>query len=57
MLKEFKKEKSLPVNIKVTADDKKELQKKANEYTQGNLTAWIVYAGKNYVPKPEELTK
>lgn len=40
-----------PVNFKVSLADKKRLHAQAEKYTNGNLSAWLRYAGVMYSPK------
>ena len=35
----------------------KKLQELANQYTNGNVTAWLLYCALNYKPKKKELEK
>ena len=35
----------------------KEIQTKANLYTDGNLSEWMLHASLNYMPNKEELEK
>lgn len=45
------KSKALPLlNLKVSGKDRKVLNAKAKKYAGGNLSAWLRYAGSNYVP-------
>lgn len=55
-LKKKKKTKLLKKDFRLSEEELNELQLKANLYTEGNLSEWIVYAGINYVPKKSELT-
>lgn len=45
-----KKEKLTLINIKVSEKDRKRLMIQAKRYAEGNLSAWLRYAGINYVP-------
>lgn len=46
-----KKSKALPLlNLKVSGKDRKVLNAKAKKHAGGNLSAWLRYAGSNYVP-------
>ena len=45
------KSKALPLlNLKVSGKDRKVLNAKAKKHAGGNLSAWLRYAGSNYVP-------
>lgn len=39
------------LNIKADGKDRKVLQKKADKYANGNLSAWLRYAGSHFIPK------
>lgn len=45
-----KKEKLTLINIKVSEEDRKLLMSQAKRYADGNLSAWLRYAGIHYVP-------
>lgn len=45
------------VNIKMDAETHELLMKKAKRNADGNLSAWLRYAGSKYVPKPDEKVK
>lgn len=42
------------IGIKCQAKEKNALQRKANIYTDGNLSAYLIYAGLNFVPGKED---
>lgn len=43
--------KALPLlNMKCSSKDRKVLEAKAKKHAGGNLSAWLRYAGSNYVP-------
>jgi len=49
--KKASKSKALPLmNLKVSGKDRKVLNAKAKKHAGGNLSAWLRYAGSNYVP-------
>ena len=55
-LKTQKKEtKDESVRIRCHKEEKQRLQLKANLYTNGNLSEYLLYAGLNYIPVKEEL--
>lgn len=41
-------------NLKLGGKDRKALKEKAKLFTKGNLSAWLRYAGLQYVPKKGE---
>lgn len=41
-------------NLKLASKDRKALKEKAKLFTKGNLSAWLRYAGLQYVPKKGE---
>ena len=45
------------INVKWTDKDLKELKKKADKYTNGNMSAWIRYAATQLDPKASDLTE
>lgn len=55
MIKE-EKEKPKPVHVKCSKEQLEVLQKKADQYTKGNLSEWLRYAGTNCIPPKSELT-
>lgn len=44
-------------NIRISEEEKKALQKKADKYTEGNVSDWFRLAGANYEPTKDELKK
>lgn len=61
MLKAMKERELKLVNVKVTAWERAELQKRADQYcrkpghARGNLSEWLRYAGLNHEPSDHEL--
>jgi hypothetical protein len=53
-LKRPKKTKEETVKARCDSQDRNALQLKANLYTEGNLSEWLVFAGKNFVPSKED---
>ena len=43
------------VLTRFTISDYEHVKELAEEYTNGNMTAWIVYASTRYVPSEDEL--
>jgi len=41
----------------MTAAQEKQIQKKADLYTEGNFSKWIRYAGMHFVPMEKEIIK
>ena len=41
--------------LKIDPKDFEIVVEKANQFTGGNVTAWIIYASTIHEPKPEEL--
>lgn len=41
--------------VKMTVQDFLKIQDKANEYTNGNFSAWMRYAALNHRPKKSDL--
>ncbi len=54
-LKKLKKDEMIMRTFKLTALELKELEAKANKYTDGNVSLWLRYAGKNHVPAAKDL--
>lgn len=54
-LKILAREKTTTINLKMTAKEKAELERKAKLYANGNLSAWLRYAGLHLVPSKKEL--
>jgi hypothetical protein len=44
----------IPIHIKLTKSERVALQKRANWFALGNLSAWLRYTGLRYVPKRGE---
>jgi len=57
MLKSSIKEKKMILPIKLTKEEKKQLQEKADKYTGGNVSAWVRYAAIKLEPKSADLHK
>lgn len=55
ILKHLIKEKSKLFNFKILPSELEIIQKKANEYYEGNVSGFLKYAALNYVPKRDEL--
>lgn len=54
----IKKKKTIKCNfigLRVSDKELNDLKLKANLYTEGNLSEWLLYSGLNYSPKKEEL--
>ena len=45
------------VYLRLSEREKKELQNLANQYTNGNVNAWLLYCALNYKPKKKELER
>lgn len=43
------------IQIRCKQEEKNVIQSKANLYTEGNISEFILYASLNYVPSKEEL--
>ena len=58
-LKQFEKSegKKIVKTYRATKGQLKRLQELANQYTNGNVTAWLLYCALNYKPKKKELEK
>lgn len=54
-LKKDKKKKTGFVGGRCTQIDYNNIKTKANIYCEGNISEWIIYAAKNYVPRKSEL--
>ena len=50
MLKHLCKEKRVNVNLKATKEEIKIIKEKADEFTKGNVSAWVRYASMNCKP-------
>lgn len=42
------------INFRITKEEEQKLLKLAHKYTEGNLSAWIRYAGLHHVPKKKK---
>ena len=56
-LKKAKKNKTELVGAKCTLKDKHAVQRKANIYTDGNISEYILFAALNFVPSKEDFEK
>ena len=54
-LKKKKNQKQNFIGLRASDEEKNKMQIKANLYTDGNLSEWIIYSGINYSPKRDEL--
>lgn len=45
------------ITVKCPSEISDELQKMANKYTNGNLSAWLRYAGLNCIPRKEDIAQ
>lgn len=54
-LKKEKKTKFKRIEVRASEQEKNDIQLKANLYTDGNISEWIIYASMNYKPKKSEL--
>lgn len=43
------------IRVRLSDEELNEITRKAMQYTDGNLSAWVLYASKNYVPSKDEL--
>lgn len=53
LIKPIRKDSS--ITIKIPAHEKEQIQKKADLYAQGNMSAWLRYVALNHKPKKNEL--
>ena len=56
LLKKLQDEKRKNFTMRMSQEELKTLQAKADLYTNGNLSEWIRYAAFNYQPKKSELS-
>ena len=56
MIKEINISKRKCLTIKATRLEKAQMQKQADKYANGNLSAWVRYAALNYIPTAQELS-
>ncbi len=56
-LKRPVKTKEESIRIRTKEKDKNRMQAKANIYTEGNLSEYIIYAALNFVPSKEDFEK
>ena len=54
-LKKKKKAKENFIGLRTSEKEHNNIKMKANLYTDGNVSEWLVYAGLNYKPKKEEM--
>lgn len=53
-MRKKKQNKTTTINIKLPEELKECLQKFADRYADGNISAWLRYSGMNYVPQKGE---
>lgn len=56
-LKRKKEYRTEHLRVRCKEEIKNELQRKANIYTEGNLSEYILFAALNFVPKKSDLVK
>lgn len=56
-LKKDKKNKTSKISFRCTEDAENKLQTKANLYTEGNISEYLVYAGLNFIPDKNDFEK
>lgn len=56
MLKSLVKTKLKIQNFKASAEDMITFKKKADQYTNGNVSEWIRFAASNHRPRKSQLT-
>lgn len=54
-LKKKKKTKHHFIGLRASDEEHNEIKIKANLYTDGNISEWMLYAARNYQPKRDEL--
>jgi len=54
-IKKKKKTKSEWIACRVSKEEQNDIKIKANLYTEGNVSEWLIHAARNYAPKREEL--
>jgi len=54
-LKKAKKNKMYCVAARCTDEDSKRIQTKANIYTEGNISEYLIYSALNFVPDKDDL--
>lgn len=52
-----KKKETKAINFKLPTEEFDLIQKQADKYTNGNLTAWLKYSGTYCRPDPKHLVK
>lgn len=58
VLKEFEKkygQNRVTTNVKVSDEEQAMIEKKAKQFTKGNVSAWIRYAATKHIPTKREL--
>lgn len=55
MIKKIAKEKPKLINFKVTKVEFDEILERAQKYTGGNISLWLRFAGRNFVPKHKDI--
>ncbi len=53
-LKKSKKNKTSKISFRCLEEEENKLQQKANIYTDGNLSEYLLFAGLNFVPSKED---
>ena len=56
-LKRQAKNKTERIGIRCTLEDFNKLQQKANIYTEGNLSEYLLYVGLNFLPHKDDFEK
>lgn len=55
MLKQEKK--NTRINVRITEKEYKKIKRKAMLYAEGNISAYLIYCGINFVPHKSEIKK
>ncbi len=45
------------INVKVTSQERKAMDRLAEKYAKGNLSAWLRHAARHYKPKRDEVIR
>ncbi len=56
-LKKLKEPKSCLKTFRLKLTEKHEIQQKANIYTDGNVSEWLIYAALNHIPRKKDLER
>ena len=56
-LKKIVDEKRKNFTMRMSPEEAREVQEKADTYTGGNVSQWLRYAAVNHVPKKSELVR